>query len=101
MVSIYNEEKRLEGISKRIAEAESISKNNKNLIVTFRDECFAHNMGCSRITRYLFDLRNLSLWLQKDFDTCTIEDIKKVVGTIERMSQYGPRSKYEYRATLK
>lgn len=100
-VEIHDYQKRLESINRRISEASAISITNKQCIGRFRDECFARNIGAARVVRYLYALRDLAVWLNKDFESCTIEDIKKVVGSIEQMSQFSPRTKCEYRATLK
>ncbi len=101
MESIHNYEKSLEGITKRIELAEAITQQNKILITKFRNECFANNISLARIVRYMYCLRDLAIWIKKDFDKCNIDDIKSLIALIERMSNYSPRTKYEYRTTIK
>jgi len=100
-MDIYHNEKRLKGIEKSIESDKGISKENKSLIFKFKDECFANNLSVTRIVRYMFSLRDLARWLKKPFSNATIDDLKKLVGSIERMENYSPRTKYEYRATIK
>lgn len=101
MDMIYHAEKQIESLNKRINGNADISLNNKNTIIKFRDECFANNISISRTMRYMYCLRDLSIWLKKDFDACNKEDIKSVIANLEMKSNYSPRTKYEYRATLK
>src|SRR3989344_4753566 len=101
MDMIYHSERQLESLNKRLNANPDVSAKNKNIIVRFRDECFANNISVSRVMRYMYCLRDLALWLKKDFDTCNKEDIKSCIATLEMNSHYSPRTKYEYRATLK
>jgi len=101
MANIYNYEKRLKSIEINIQQSKKISQKNKKLILEFRDDCFANNIGLARIIRYLYCLRDISIWLNKSFSVAKTQDIKQLVAKIERMNNYSPRTKYEYRATLK
>lgn len=100
-VEIYHHQKRLESINRRINENLSILENNKKLIERFRDDCFAHNISKARIVRHLYCLRDMAVWIAKDFEICKSDDLKQLVAKIEQMTKYSPRTKYEYRATLK
>jgi len=100
MESIHDYPKALEGIKRRIGDSDSISQKNKTLITRFTEDCFAHSIGLACIIRYLYALRDLATWLKKDFDICTSGDLKKIVAQIEQM-KYSPRTKCEYRCTLK
>lgn len=101
MESIYDYDKRLEGILKRIVESEEISDINKKIILNFKEDCFAQNIGPARIIRYMYCLRDLAKWLKIDFDKAKADNLKKLCAEIEKMKNYSPRTKYEYRATLK
>jgi len=101
MESIYDYDKRLNGIIKRIVDSEEISDKNKKIILNFKEDCFAQNIGLARIIRYMYCLRDLAKWLKIDFDKACADDLKKLCAEIERMKNYSPRTKYEYRATLK
>jgi len=100
-MDIYPYERILKNLEKSIEADKNVSKSNKSLIFKFRDECFANNLSLARIIRYLFCLRDMSRWLNKTFSNATINDLKKLVGSIERMEKYSPRTKCEYRVTLK
>ncbi len=43
----------------------------------------------------------MARWLKKGFALVKTDEIKSLVASIERMSKYSPRTKCEYRATLK
>lgn len=100
-LQIYKYKQMLASIESRIASASSLSNENKRCIERFRDDCFAHNIGQARVIRYLYCLRDMALWLQKDFSQCTTDDLKALAAKIEQMDRFSPRTKYEYRATLK
>lgn len=101
MVEIYDYEKRLNGIVGRIKNSEEISEKNKKIILNFKEDCFAQNIGYARIIRYMYCLRDLAKWLKKDFDKANADNLKKLCAEIEKMKNYSSRTKYEYRATLK
>jgi len=101
MEDIYEYEKRLESILRRTMSSKEISKENKRVIDKFVTNCFAKPMGKARIIRYLYCLRDLAIWLKKDFLKASINDLKDLIAKIERMEKYAPGTKYEYRATLK
>jgi integrase/recombinase XerD len=98
---IYDYEKRLGSIESNIQNSTEVSQVNKKLILKFRDECFANNIGIARIVRYLYCLRDMARWINASYPTAKIQDLKHLVAKIERMDKYSPRTKYEYRATLK
>ncbi|MEK6819056.1 MAG: tyrosine-type recombinase/integrase, partial [Nanoarchaeota archaeon] len=100
-MEIYNYEKRLQSLERNIDLDSDISKENKILILKFKEECFAHNIGLARVVRYLYCLRDMARWLKKGFALVKTDEIKSLVASIERMSKYSPRTKCEYRATLK
>jgi site-specific recombinase XerD len=100
-MELYNYERRIKRIEENITQNPEISQADKELILKFRNECFANNLSLARTVRYLFCLRDMAKWLKKNFLDAKTEDIKELVGEIERMQKYSPRTKYEYRATLK
>jgi len=101
MDNIYDFEKRLKSIEESISGSKHISKENKKLIFKFKDECHAKSLSLARIIRHLYCLRELAKWINKDFNKAKTQDIKKVVAEIEMMSKYSPRTKLEYKSTLK
>ena len=101
MTDIYPYEKRLQSLELKIASSTEILPSSKELIQRFKNDCFAHNIGLARVIRYLFCLRDMAQWLTIDFQQASIDEIKALVAKIERMEKYAPRTKCEYRATLK
>ncbi len=101
MESIYNHKKEAERLFLTISNSYAISLNNKQLMLEFRDDCLAHNIGLARIIKCLHVLKNVSLWLNKDFDKCKTEDIKHLLAKIEVMDNYNPRTKVDYRGVIK
>lgn len=101
MVDIYPYKKRLKSIENNIKNSKQISKENKDLIFKFRDDCFAYGVGLARVIRHFYCLRDLATWFNKSFTDAKTEDIKKLVAKVERIDRYKPRTKMEYKATLK
>ena len=101
MVEIYPYKKRLKSIEENIQNSDKISQENKDLIFEFRDDCFAYGIGLARVIRHFYCLRDMAIWLNKSFAESKTEDLKKLIAKIERMDKYKPRTKMEYKATLK
>lgn len=78
----------------------SLSSRNKELALTFKDNCLANGLSPRRVSKYLWQLRQVSQWLGKDFDKATIDDLKRVVATVET-SGYAPWTKCDYRVALR
>lgn len=82
----HNYKKRLEATLERIKVDPRISQKNKDAIFFFQENCYLEKISTGRILRYLFDLRHLAIWLGKDFEAATKEDIKGLIGRIERQT---------------
>ena len=100
-MEIYNHKREAERLIIRIREHAQISERNKELMFIFRDDCFANNIGLPRIIKCLHVLKNVAVWLNKDFDKCATEDIKRLMAQIEVMDNYSPRTKVDYRGVIK
>lgn len=87
----YNYRRRLEQVLKNIEKDPAISKKNKKAIFKFKENCLAEGLSFGRIVRYMYDLRNLAQWLGKDFEDVTKDDIKALVGNIEKKTFYVKR----------
>lgn len=77
-----------------------ISPRNLELIKRFVNHAKARGLSTSRITRYIFTLRQFAEWLSKDFDSATKEDIERIVAKLES-SDYTPWTKHTNKAILK
>lgn len=96
---IYNLDRKLHSTVNSM-ESSGISGKNKQLIQRFIDNCFSEGLSKIRIIRYITTLKYLAMFIGKDFDTVTKEDIKSVVAQIE-MKNYAEWSKHFYKVTLK
>ncbi len=81
-MDIHHYDRKLKSAVRGIKEAKIFQKN-KSIILKFQDLCFSESIGKAKITRYLYDLRKIAIFLKKDFDKCGKEDIQGVVAKIE------------------
>jgi len=79
MEDLYNTEKRLESILRKINDSKEISKSNKKLLVEFTNHCLADSVGKNKASRYLYDLYNITIWLNKDFEKANKQDIERIM----------------------
>jgi len=84
----HNYKRRLEAISNRIKSDPVISERDKELIIAFRENCYLEGISAGRITKYMYNLRNLSHWLEVDFETATKEDMRTLLIYIEKKTIY-------------
>ncbi|MFH1637398.1 MAG: tyrosine-type recombinase/integrase [Candidatus Woesearchaeota archaeon] len=82
-MDIHNYKGRLERTLKRIDEA-GISKQNKDLILKFKDYCISEGIGLAKIERYLCDLKKYAQMLKKNLEEASKEDIRMVVAELEQ-----------------
>lgn len=97
--SILNYERRLESIIGKIRQS-SVSEKDKKLIFGFMDECFIQGLSKGRVIKYLYYLVKLSEWLSVPFEKAEKENIKDLVGKIER-SHYSDATKMELKICIK
>lgn len=84
----HNYKKRLEEVLKKIRNDPSISERNKQAIIKFQENCFVEKISTGRIAKYMYDLRNMAKWLGKDFEDANKDDIKALMGKLEKMTYY-------------
>ncbi len=101
MEGIYHHKRDAERLFASIENNVQIPQNNRTLMFAFKDDCLANNIGLPRIVKCLHILKNISLWLKRDFGDCSTEDIKQLVAKIELMDNYSPRTKVDYRGVIK
>ncbi len=99
-IDIYNYDKPLASTLSRMR-ASNISEINKGFIGKFGDFCFASGIGKARVIKYTQTLKQLALWLKKDFDKVKKTDLEKIVMSIQQMDQYSEWTKKDFKVTLK
>lgn len=101
IMDIYNTPRRMELQLKRITDSVEISQKNKELILQFKDRCFAEGLTNTRILIYLVRLEHLAKKFRKDFDVLTRDEVRSIVGQIEQNPNQKPNTKRMYKVTLK
>ncbi|MFA0823807.1 MAG: tyrosine-type recombinase/integrase [Methanomethylovorans sp.] len=77
----------------------SISGRNKELILSFVDECFIEGIGDHRIIKYVSVLKCIAQSMNKDFDKIDIPALKRYVITLER-SDKSEWTKHDYKIAI-
>ena len=80
-ITAYDHKKHL-AIARKSIEKSKMSEKNKETIFRFMDFILARNFSQSRITKYLWHLKTIAEWLDKDFMAATKDDLIRVVGII-------------------
>ena len=78
-----------------------VSKENIEAIIKFSNDCFSEGISAGRVVKYVYNLTYLSGWLGKNFEDADKEDIKKLVGGIQKRSDYSEWTKKDYKTCLK
>ncbi|MBI1742889.1 site-specific integrase [Candidatus Acetothermia bacterium] len=98
---IHNYDRRYESQKRRLTESD-VSQRNKQLILEFDRQAVMEQLSLPRRIKLMNSLYNLAtVYLKKDFDQATKEDIKQVMLEIESRQDYSPWTKVSYRAVLK
>ena len=98
---IHNYGQRYEGTAKKIRQS-SISLRNKELILEFDKTCLLESLSIPRRVSVMDKLYMLALiYLKKDFDRATIEDVKRALASIESREDYSVWTKQAYRSVMK
>jgi len=98
-IDIYNHSKQLEQATKFLDKTK-ITKKNKQIITKFQDYLLMMGISKSRILKYVYNLKKLAEWLNKDFDKANKEDIQGVVKEI-RTKNYSVWTEHSYCIILK
>ena len=99
MDDLYKSKRRIETALLKIKNS-NLSKKNKELIIKFHNDCFSEGLSSLRILKYVYTLYGLASRLEKNFDDVNTDDIKILVGKIER-SDYAEWTKHDYKVVLR
>ena len=95
---IYAVSRRLEAARQKAIQ--QLSKEKWATVEKLLEHCQAEGLTKARILRLLYDLTVLGKMLDKDFESASVDDVKKLVAKMEG-SHYSYHSKYGMRVTLK
>jgi integrase len=100
MRDLYNRKQTMENLLQKLKRS-NISKTNKELIMSFYNQCIADGLSIARINKYLFSLMFLAKLLKKDFNKAKKEDMVKLVASIEKKEDWGDATKQHYKVVIK
>jgi integrase len=115
-IDIHNIEKRFEDSVRRIEIDEDIIKRNRELMLQFISDCrlgktlkgrSKKKIGKSRILKYIYTLKHLSIWFAKPFDEVNQTDMENLISNLEedkylyKNKPYGEETKLDYKKTIK
>ena len=99
MGDVHHMEQRLDSTTRLVNKSE-LSERNKELIMQYKEQCFAEGLSVARVQFYLTRMYVTAKYLGKDFDKADISDIRKLMAHIERVD-YTPKTKNDYRVSIK
>lgn len=99
-IDIHGHGERLKRAVKLVRRLNPVSERSKAQILKFAEHCEALGLSRARISRYVYLLKQLAKWLEKDFDRADRQDIERLVHQIET-SDYATWTKQLYKVALK
>lgn len=87
--------------AKRYVLNSDLSQHNKDLILKFDQHMQLIGVGKPRIMKYFDKITRLGIWLDKDFEQATKEDIEKVVMQVHQRTDLTMATKIDYNIILK
>jgi len=83
-MDIYNRKGQFEKGLQNIENSKEISKENKKIILNFKDYLLSEGIGIVRISRYFVELIRYNRMLKKSFNKATKEDIRRIVAELNQ-----------------
>jgi len=83
-MDIHNYKRQFERQLELIDDNKDISKENKQIIIQFKDYLLSEGIGFAKIGRYLLDLRKYALILKKPFPDATEQDLRRIIGELNQ-----------------
>lgn len=83
-MDIYNYKRQFERNLNRIKESKEILKENKKIILKFKDYMLSEGLGLAKINRYFYELMKYDKMLRKPFSKASKDDIRMVVAQLEQ-----------------
>lgn len=99
-MDIHNYGKRLEQSLAKIMTMD-IPEENKQAIRDFQTHLVVKGLSLARVEHYVYDLRLLCGYIKQPFASVTDADLMKVLEEIQKRAEWGERSKYDFKITLR
>ena len=99
MEDIYNIQQRIDSVINKIKKSDLL-ESNKDKLLEFTDHCLANGVGKNKVSRYLYDLYNISSWLNKKFEKTTKQDVEKLMVKLQE-TKYSEWTKKGYKIIIK
>jgi integrase len=100
MIDLHKYEAKYES-GKRFVKNSNLSQHNKDLILKFDEHLQLIGVGKPRILKYFDKITRMGLWLNKDFEKITKEDVEKLVITMQQRTDLAKATKIDYNILLK
>ena len=84
---------------KLIKESE-LSKENKDIILEFANNCLARGLTKIRVKKHLFHLRKIAEYIKKPLNKVDRKDIEKIINWVSS-KEYSPHTQSDFKITLK
>ena len=98
-VEIYNYDRRIETILKRINKS-SIDQKNKAQILDFYNDSLSRGLSKARVFKYLYTMENVAKFLGMPFENTSKNDVALLVRKIESQD-YADWTKHDYKVIIK
>ncbi len=99
-MNIHNYDLRYQQTVKRVQKA-NISERNKELIMRVTNDLVLEGLSKPRLIKYMGVLTIVAKMIQKDLDTADINDLKKIVTSIQQRGDYSPWTKQMYKVIIR
>ena len=100
MIDLHNYKRRLEKSIERI-ELSDIPKNDKEMLLKFKDDCLSNNLSAGKIDIYLMHLRRFVNMLKKPIEEANKDDLKRVIGELNQMTNYTEQTKVGFKIAVR
>ncbi len=99
-MGIHNWDKKYHAAIRSVKKA-AISRENKEMILTFADELMIQGISKPRIVKYLSSLKIIASCLGKSFDNVTTEDLRGFVARLQQNGKLSAWTRHDYKIVLK
>lgn len=100
MLDLHDYNKRYENAKRCLLESD-LNEYNKSIIFRFQEHLVLIGVGRPRILKYLDKLRRIGLWLGKDFDKISRQDVERVFVELHQRTDLKMSTKIDYNIILK